>query len=152
MYLGFAVSLVTGQQVTGVPALPGTPVFTVWPALSPVTVPVGETVALSLGVATGVPAPVLSYRLLLDGVDVTTEVSDGAFVPDVPGVLNLEVTATNSVAASRVMADGLVAPAAASVWNINAADGQISILSAPAVPAPVPVSASGLVILMGAAA
>jgi hypothetical protein len=151
MYLGLALSPAAGGQEKSAPALPGTPVFTVRPTLSPATISVGDTVTLSLGTAAGTPDPMLSYLLVLDGADVTAEVSGGVFVPDRPGSLLLVVTATNAVATRSTVAGAQVAAIAASGWSVSSADGQISILSAPAAPAMPPVSASGLVITIGAA-
>ncbi len=150
MHLGLSLSPVAGQQAAGKPLPPGWPVFTAWPSLAPNPAVEGDSITVFEGTASGTPAPVLSYSLLLDGTDVTAQVSGGSYPGVTPGLLLLAVTATNSVGSAMAVAGARI-EAAASGWQLASGPGEISILSAPAgLPAP-GVSVSAQNIVMGAA-
>lgn len=94
------------------------PVFTTAPSISTPIARVGETLTLEEGVATGSPAPMLTGRLTLNGVDVTSRMRGLTFTPDVAGELVWTVRAENAAGAVEAGATAFVeARASTNAYN-----------------------------------
>ncbi len=83
--------------------VPVAPVNTVLPVITG-NVEVGETLTVSNGTWTGVPAPTYSYEWLLDGVPISGETSNTYVIQsgDLGGNIAANVTATNTVGNATV--------------------------------------------------
>lgn len=93
---------------------PAPPVFTTQPALTGSTA-LGSTITVSLGAASGIPAPTLTGTLTRPGKAAAT-VLDGATFQieeaDQGGTITLDVTATNSAGSAPPATAALAVPAA----------------------------------------
>lgn len=140
-----ATSVELGPVAVAEPAAP--PTFIVAPSVAAPTVRVGQTLLLEEGVAAGSPAPTMTGRLTLDGIDVTSRMQGLAFTPDAAGELVWTVTARNTAGAveAAATAAALAAstePAAAfrvsaasdadfsaTMWGLSATAGQCVVVA-----------------------
>lgn len=113
-----------GAKVWAKPAAVVPPVFTVQPSLTGSTA-LGSTITVSLGAASGTPAPALTGTLNRPG-KAAAAVADGATfqieASDQGGTIALDVTATNA-AGSATASTALAVPAAAPPTVQNVTDG-----------------------------
>lgn len=96
-------------STTGTVTVAGTaPVFTTMPSIVPSNATVGTELALSEGLVSGTPTPVLTPALTLDGMDVTAQIAGGSYTPTTAGVLNYTVTAANTEGTAEGTATAMI--------------------------------------------
>ena len=93
------------------------PVFTTQPTATPLSAVVGQTVTLSLGIASNSTS--LTGRLMQGGIDRTSQIADGVWSPSVAGAYTWGVTATgvggsatSNTISGTITAQGAAVPSA----------------------------------------
>lgn len=115
-----ALTLADPDEVTPTPVAPA---VTRQPAITPAAAALGDSITLDLGAASGMPAPVASWDLTLDGTSVRGGVEPGALSLDLTqsGTYVLSVTWANSAGNVTAQAATLTvaAPPTAPVINYD---------------------------------
>lgn len=124
MRIGIGIGIGFGGGSVAGDLPPAAPSVTLQPSISPAGAEAGETLTLSLGAASGVPAPSAAWALTLDGADITDQVSGGQIVAQA-GDYVLSVTWTNSEGsaaappAAVTVADPVAPPVLSSAPSIS---------------------------------
>lgn len=90
------------------------PAVTAQPTIRPVAPLIGESITLTLGTASGSPAPVADWDLTLDGVSIRNRLDQGELTMEItsPGVYALSVRWTNSAGTATATSTGFTVVAA----------------------------------------